>query len=543
MNVMNAQLLRIALVAVFIQMAGLLSAQSDFRFHLVEVPLTGFQGVQSFVLGEYNGLWLVTGGRTDGLHRRQPFAAFDAAGGNNQLQVINPETGQVWSVSSSTFSPPVAEQLAATNIQFFQQDSMLYLIGGYGYSALEGDHITFPNLIAIRLPAAIRAIQEGVSPVSFIRQSAPDERLRVTGGVLLNMQGTYYLAGGQKFMGRYNPMGPSHGPGFEQEYTDAIRRFNISDNGTDLFISNFSEWTSAQHLHRRDYNAVPQVFPDGRTGFTMFSGVFQPDVDLPWLNTVDVDSTGYSVNNQFSQLLNQYHTAHLPVYDASVNAMHTVFFGGIGRYYVDSATGLLKDDPNVPFVRTISRVTRYSNGTMDEVKTGDMPGLMGSGAEFVPLSDADFYDENGILQLQQTPDSMLVGHIIGGIHSTAPNIFFTNTGTESTASARLYRVYLVKGTTTGETFPETVSTGLTLNVTPNPVTDDAVIGIELMEKSKVSIRVTDSFGRLLLFVNDRDLEAGKQQIPLHLGFLPRGTCVATVTVNGKAAGSVKLSRK
>jgi hypothetical protein len=357
------------------------------------------------------------------------------------------------------------------------------------------------------------------------------------------MQGTYYLAGGQKFMGRYNPMGPSHGPGFEQEYTDAIRRFNISDNGTDLFISNFSEWTSAQHLHRRDYNAVPQVFPDGRTGFTMFSGVFQPDVDLPWLNTVDVDSTGYSVNNQFSQLLNQYHTAHLPVYDASVNAMHTVFFGGIGRYYVDSATGLLKDDPNVPFVRTISRVTRYSNGTMDEVKTGDMPGLMGSGAEFVPLSDADFYDENGILQLQQTPDSMLVGHIIGGIHSTAPNIFFTNTGTESTASARLYRVYLVKGTTTGETFPETVSTGLTLNVTPNPVTDDAVIGIELMEKSKVSIRVTDSFGRLLLFVNDRDLEAGKQQIPLHLGFLPRGTCVATVTVNGKAAGSVKLSRK
>ena len=125
----------------------------------------------------------------------------------------------------------------------------------------------------------------------------------------------------------------------------------------------------------------------------MFSGVFQPDVDLPWLNTVDVDSTGYSVNNQFSQLLNQYHTAHLPVYDASVNAMHTVFFGGIGRYYVDSATGLLKDDPNVPFVRTISRVTRYSNGTMDEVKTGDMPGLMGSGAEFVPLSDADFYDE------------------------------------------------------------------------------------------------------------------------------------------------------
>jgi hypothetical protein len=541
---MDTRFFRVILFVASISVTGISSAQSDFRFYLQEVPLSGFQGVQSFAIGEHAGLWLVAGGRTDGLHRRQPFASFDAAGGNNKLQVVNPETGQVWSVSTAALPASVAEQLAATNMQFIQRDTILYLIGGYGYSALEGDHITFPFIIAIDLPGAIQAVQNGILPASYIRQSAPDERIRVTGGVLTELYGKLYLAGGQKFMGRYNPMGPAHGPGFEQVYTDAVRRFNIVDSGTALSISGFSEWVSAQHLHRRDYNAVPQIFPDGREGFTMFTGVFQPDIDLPWLNTVDVDSTGYSPNNEFSQLLNQYHTAHLPVFDDSANAMHTVFFGGIGRYYVDAATGLLKDDPNVPFVRTISRVTRFSDGSMDEVKIGDMPDLMGSGAEFIPVFGTNLFDDNGILRFQQlSTDSTHIGYITGGIRSTAPNIFFINTGAESIASAKLYKVFMVGGAATGVQLPGDTSAGISLTVSPNPLTDEAVIGIVLTNQSSVSVRVTDGFGRLLLQVSDRELAAGSQQIPLHLGFLPRGNYVAQVLVDGKTVGSVKLTRK
>lgn len=541
---MNTIFLRSILLVASFSVTCTLPAQSDFRFYLQEVPLAGFQGVQSFAIGEHAGLWLVAGGRTDGLHRRQPFASFDAAGGNSKLQVVNPETGQVWSISTAALPASVAGQLAATNIQFIQHDTILYLIGGYGYSELEGDYVTFPYIIAIDLPGTIQAVQNGTLPVSFIRQSASDERIRVTGGVLTELHGKLYLAGGQKFMGRYNPMGPTHGPGFEQVYTDAIRRFTINDDGVTLSLGNYSEWISAQHLHRRDYNAVPQIFPDGHTGFTMFSGVFQPDVDLPWLNTVDVDSSGYTVNNQFSQLLNQYHTAHLPVFDESANAMHTVFFGGIGRYYVDAATGLLKDDPNVPFVRTISRVTRFGNGVMDEVRIGDMPDLMGSGAEFVPVAGADFYDDKGILRFHQLPsDSTHIGYITGGIRSTAPNIFFTNTGTESTALAKLYKVFLIRGAATGTHLPGHTSADMLLTVSPNPLADEAVIGIELPNNANVSVRVTDSFGRLLLQVSDREFAAGSQQIPLHLGFLPRGNYVAQVSVDGKTVGSVKLTRK
>ena len=63
-----------------------------------------------------------------------------------------------------------------------------------------------------------------------------------------------------------------------------------------------------------------------KEGITMFSGVFRTDVDLPYLNAVNVDATGYSVNDSFQQLFNHYHCATMPVYDASQNEMHTVFF-------------------------------------------------------------------------------------------------------------------------------------------------------------------------------------------------------------------------
>ena len=118
----------------------------------------------------------------------------------------------------------------------------------------------------------------------------------------------------------------------------------------------------------------------------MFSGVFQHDVDLPFLNSVDVFPSGYIVNNNFNQYLSQYHSAHLPIYDEANNTMHTVFFGGLSQFTLN-ANGNLVEDANVPFVKTISRVTRLSDGAMEEVKLDiEMPTLVGSGAEFIPHS-------------------------------------------------------------------------------------------------------------------------------------------------------------
>jgi hypothetical protein len=127
--------------------------------------------------------------------------------------------------------------------------------------------------------------------------------------------------------------------------------------------------------------------------------VFQYAEDIPWLNTVDVDANGYTVVPDFEQLLNQYHTAHLPAYSSAANTMHTVFFGGIGRYYFDG-NGQLWDDVNVPFVNTISRVTRSGSGAMEETAIGHMPALLGSSAEFIRSADvATSFDD--VIDLDQ----------------------------------------------------------------------------------------------------------------------------------------------
>ena len=126
-------------------------------------------------------------------------------------------------------------------------------------------------------------------------------------------------------MRNYNPMG---NPSYTQVYTDAIRKFNLSDDGTNITITHLPTITDANNLHRRDYNAVPQILPDGAEGITVFSGVFQPTIDLPFLNSVTIDSTAYSVNNSFQQFYNHYHCAVLPLYAAATNEMHSIFFRG-----------------------------------------------------------------------------------------------------------------------------------------------------------------------------------------------------------------------
>lgn len=494
----------------FLVLAGLLSgvtlAQTaqDFVVEIEEFQIPGSPGLQSFVHAELDGKWLFLGGRTDGLHRRRPFESFLPADNNTEAFVIDPATANVWSASLASLPTSIFEQLQSTNMNYEQRDSMLYIIGGYGYSPTAGDHITHPRLTAVNVRQLMNATINA-APISTAFRQITDNRMRVTGGYLDRLGKRYYLAGGQNFEGRYNPMGPGHGPGFKQEYTNAIRSFEIVDNGTSLSISNYQEWIDTANLHRRDYNMVAQVFPDATVGFTMFSGVFQHQVDLPWLNTVDVRDTGYHVRPGFNQYLNQYHTAHLPVFDAANNAMHSLFFGGMSRYTL-SSTGQLVDDPDVPFVSTVSKVTRFANDSMAEVKIGDMPGLLGSGAEFIPLEDSSFYDSMDILQLDSLPPTKtLVGYLAGGIESTQPNIFFVNNGTQSDATTRLFKVFISRNAmgmheaVDGDMFFHT-------SLYPNPAAQEISLEVNCPHPTALSIDLLNLKGAVLrsLFKGNTD---------------------------------------
>ncbi|MEN9001406.1 MAG: hypothetical protein ABF242_03730, partial [Flavobacteriales bacterium] len=343
-----------------------LKSQSNyFQVDIKPANINGLGGLQSFAFGQHNGKWLILGGRLDGLHQRQPFAAFDIAGHNTQLIVVDPVSKQKWSTPISSLSTSIQDQIKSTNSQFFQEGNMLYVTGGYGYSSVLSDHTTFANLTAVNVSATINAVINGTSFTSNFRQIT-DSKFQVTGGRLEKINSTFYLVGGHKFLGRYNPMGPTHGPGFTQEYTNQIRKFTITDNGTLLAVNHLPAITDTNELHRRDYNVVPQIMPSGEEGLTAFSGVFQKTVNLPFLNCVNIDSSGYTVNNSFSQYYNHYHCAVLPIYSDYYQEMNTVFFGGIAQYY--DVGGVLTQDNNVPFVNTIARVSRDASGNMAEYK-------------------------------------------------------------------------------------------------------------------------------------------------------------------------------
>lgn len=483
------QILLFLIAGLWILPISTLQAQtSPFQISIEPISISGLGGLQSYAFGQHNGKWLIVGGRLDGLHRRQPWASFDIAGHNNQLIVIDPVSLQKWTAPLTSLPASVQEHLSSTNMEFYQEGDVLYFLGGYGYSAISADHITFPYLTAINVSDVINAVINNNSFTSFFRQIT-DTQFQVTGGRLKRIHDTYYLLGGQKFMGRYNPMGPNNGPGFFQEYTNAIRKFKISDNLTQINITHLAGHQDSVELHRRDYNAESQIFPNGEEGITMFSGVFQRNADLPFLNAVNVDSQTYTPNALFSQYYNHYHCPVVPLYSQSQNQMHTVFFGGIAQYYDDNGT--LVQDNNVPFVNTIARVSRDANGIMSEYKLPvEMPALLGAGAEFIFDKNIPHYS-NEVIKLDDiTSDTTLLGYIYGGISSSAPNIFFTNDGTQSNASSDIFKVMLIRtAPVSADALNQQSISTLEVMVYPNPNNGNFEINYNLLKPGDVMIQL------------------------------------------------------
>jgi hypothetical protein len=379
-------------------------------------------------------------------------------------------------------------------MEFHQQGNTLYLVGGYGHSQTVDSKITYAMLTAVDVPAVMKAVINGESLSPYIR-TLTDQRFAVTGGHLHKINDTYFLVGGQKFDGNYNPM--NH-PSFTQEYTNAIRKFHLEDDGTTLMVSHYSSVTDTAAFHRRDYNVAPQILADGQEGLMSFSGPFKVDADLPYLNIVTIDRNAYQPVPGFAQYYSNYHCAVMPLYSASGQAMHTIFFGGIAQYYDEG--GKLTADSDVPFVRTISRVTRDREGRMAEYKLpAEMPGYLGASAEFIPEGNISRYD-NGVNKLDRlTDDSTLVGYIYGGIESTAPNIFWINNGDESLAHNVAYKVYVVRSKgASGDKLNTQSNNGLQMQVYPTSGDEMFNILFTLTQKSPVSITISDEKGKAVL---------------------------------------------
>ncbi len=430
---------------VFISVASFAQKKNQaapFSIRLEHLEIDGLPGLQSFAYATWEHKWLLVGGRIDGLHRRQPWASFSEAEQNRHFYVVDPTEKKVWKASMEHLPVNLQEQLQSTNMEFIQVDNKLILAGGYGYSKTSDDHITYPYLVVIKVDALIHAVINNQQANNAIVQ-VKDQRMAVTGGRFGKVDDTLLLVGGQRFDGMYNPMGPDHGPGFEQQYSNEIRKFSISIEHDSPGIKNYRAIRDSIHLHRRDYNLVPQVFDDGEFGYTAFSGVFQYDKDLPYTNFVDIADGAYKVNHSFKQRFNHYHSAVLPLYDNGSRTMYTVFFGGIAQYYPDD-NGKIISNEDVPFTKTISLITRKDGKVYESYLPVAMPGYLGAAAEFIFKPDVTLY-RDGMADFQMLGTGEYeIGYIVGGINSSDRNIFFSNTGKESMANSHILKVFFKK---------------------------------------------------------------------------------------------------
>ena len=421
---------------------GILPGQSSsYQIKLEPLEVDQITGLQSYAVGTYDGLWIVMGGRRDGLHARQPFASFHPEGNHREILLIDPRKKKSEAVSIAPLDGILRDQLSSTNMSFYQKDSLLFIAGGYGYSEVYNEWITYPMLTVVDLSLLTRLVakKEDISSAFAVFES---EEMAVAGGRMHLIDSLFYLVGGHRFIGRYNPMGPDHGPGFSQEYTYEVRRFVFNFFG-DKPIKFLPSFRDERHLRRRDYNLVPSVH-GGVHDLIVFSGVFQKEVDLPWLYPVVINQNGIEEKTDFKQHFNHYHCPTLPIYDSSVDEMHHLFFGGIAQYYQEG--DYVVQDNDVPFVKTITDVVRTEEGFEEIVLSSEMPLLLGAGAEFILNEEAPQYTDGildgDLLEANYT----LAGYVYGGIRSKEKNVFWSDPETESMASSKIYKVWIKKAT-------------------------------------------------------------------------------------------------
>ena len=515
-------------------------AQSTFPYDVVLTPISisGLPGLHSYVFAQDNGKWLVIGGRRDGMHARQPNSSFPVSQNNTNIYVVDVATQQFWASSLSTLPTNISEQLQSTNMNFHQDGDVLYAIGGYAFSATANDHITFDKLTSIDVPNLINAVISGNSITPYFKQIS-DPIFQNTGGQLGKIGNEFHLVGGQIFTGRYNPM---NGPSFVQTYVSKVQKFTIDNSGTQLSFANYTTVTDGVHLHRRDYNLVPQIFPNGEEGYTISSGVFQISADLPFLYPVDIKADGYFPQTQFNQYLSNYHSGKAAIYDATENRMHSLFFGGISQYYYSN--GVLIQDDTVPFVKTISRVTRLSNGSLLEYQLPvEMPSLKGAGAEFIPNKLLPHFSNEVIKLSDISANEFVIGHIYGGIQSSSASAFTNNQTNLTSAEPTIYEVKLVYDSSLNTPLIDGKNPFL-FTVSPNPTINNTVrVNFTIPYEGSLEYMLSSLDGKIISQGDIEGFHTGENSMNFNIEEANAEVIILTFIFDNKFFSSKKVIKK
>jgi hypothetical protein len=139
----------------------------------------------------------------------------------------------------------------------------------------------------------------------------------------------------------------------------------------------------------------------------------------------------------------------------------------------------------------------------------EMPGYLGSGSELILQPEISKF-ENEVVKFDDFQnDTTLAGYIFGGISSLAPNIFFTNTGAESSASGQIFKVFVIKNAATAshQLNPQSKN-NLQFQVFSNSGKGSINLKFKLGKPEIVKILISDSNGKLVKNLKLEHTQAG-----------------------------------
>jgi hypothetical protein len=412
-----------------------------YTLQIQPVAMPSVPGIQSAVYAQWHGLWLVFGGRTNGLHGFDPsgLVNFPPEYQSPNIYVINPATGQTWSMPWSATGLPASEytSLSSANQDSYQSGDHLYTAGGYSYDDASGVFTTYDTLTSLSVKGLIDAVVSGGGIArAKIRQIA-SPRFQVTGGEMDAIGGRTYLVFGQNFEGGYN----GNDADFYQIYTDEVRSFRIVPKGDTLAIAGYRVQRDPVNFRRRDYNLGKIIEPDGKAALMAFGGVFTP-AGNGYRYPILIGPDGRArVDDRYQQYFTQYTAANIPLFDARDRSMYTIFLGGISLYDYDFATGQLTSDPELPFVDDVTTYQLRADGSSQEyMMPSQLPGRYGTEAAFFAAPGLPTYS-NGVIKLAKLRGPTTLGYMYGGIYSTVGDT--TDPASQTTDSNQVFRVVLV----------------------------------------------------------------------------------------------------
>lgn len=482
-----------------------------YTLEMDAVPATAVPGVHSFAFAQQGDKWLIAGGRTNGLHGLNSSDGFNPEYKNDNIYVIDTSTWTSYSADLNQLPWNIADPIRSNNMEYVQDGNYLYMLGGYGFDSIVGVFVTFPTLTAIRIDGMISAIINNQPIAPYIRQ-VTDTNFTVCGGELAKLYNHYYLCFGHNFHGRYSDP-PT--PLFTQVYSEKIKRFDLSDDGSTVAVSNFNYQVDTNNFHRRDLTLGPIIKPGGEMALEAYGGVFQKNANLPFRNPITIDSTATLVNTSYQQVMSQYTCANFPVYDSLTQTMYANFLGGISLYDFNPGTGLVSLDTLVPFVSDVTTMTTHLDGSVEEtVLPLQLPGLLGSNAKFVSLNNVASYT-NEVIKFRELPNTKtLIGYMYGGIKAQTNNFGI------SSANDVVYRIYLTPNFSTGIDAKD--SEQIQASLYPNPGSDQTNLFFPAKESGTMSIVLRDIQGKAVLLFPDETYRAGNNQFTINTSALPSG---------------------